>query len=327
MKLFRPFVIIGIILISILVLAILNGYITYPTKPKQVIGYPKHPDSIDQISKRVLTNQAVTIEKTITTTDNYQTFLISYPSDNFKLYTLMSKPVGSPPEGGWPVIIVNHGYIPPTQYSTTSSYINTFNYFASQGFIVLKPDYRGHDNSEGQPDPILGRLQYAVDVLNLIDDVKSINEANPNKIYLYGHSMGGDVSLMVAEASSQIKALVLWAPAVTTFPENITYFIRYHSPKATDFKKLEETLAQLISQYGKDQFSSFSNTSKLNIPIILHHGTADESVPFSWGEALNNRLKSEGKNITFYRYAGDNHNISNHWYEALSKDVEFFKSF
>jgi hypothetical protein len=302
------------------------GCLKYPRRPDPVAGYPKHPDSIDQISKRVLTNQAITVEKTITTTDNHQTFLISYPSDNFKLYALMSKPVGTPPADGWPVVVLNHGYIPPTQYSTLSSYINTFNYFANQSFIVLKPDYRGHDNSEGQPDPILGRLQYAVDVLNLIADIKSINEANPNKIFLYGHSMGGDVSLMVAEASSQIKALVLWAPAVTTFPENIIYFVRQHMPARTDFKKLNENLDQLTDQYGKDQFSSFSNTSKINIPIILHHGTADESVPFTWGEALNNRLKSEGKNITFYQYPGDNHNISNHWYDALSKDVEFFKS-
>ncbi|MDP4009987.1 MAG: alpha/beta fold hydrolase [Candidatus Shapirobacteria bacterium] len=327
MKFFRPLLIICVIFVPILVLAVFMGYIKYPRRPDPVVGYPKHPDAIDQISKRVLTNQAITVEKTITTTDNHQTYLISYPSDNFKLYALMSQPVGTPPEGGWPVVVVNHGYIPPNHYSTTSSYINTFNYFASQGFVVLKPDYRGHDNSEGGPDPILGRLQYAVDVLNLIADIKSINEANPNKIFLFGHSMGGDVALMVAEASPQIKALVLWAPAVTTFPENITYFMHYHLSKTTDFKKLEETLNQLISQYGKDQFSSFSNATKINIPIILQQGNADESVPFTWGEALNKHLKSEGKNITFYQYPSDNHNISNHWYDALSKDVEFFKSF
>ena len=62
-----------------------------------------------------------------------------------------SHPVGviKRPPSGWPVVVFNHGYIPPDQYRTTERYVAYVAAFAHRGYIVFKPDYRGHGFSEG----------------------------------------------------------------------------------------------------------------------------------------------------------------------------------
>ena len=76
------------------------------------------------------------------------------------------------PATGWPVIIFNHGYIPPEQYRTTERYVAYVDGFARNGYIVFRSDYRGHGNSEGEATGGYGTPAYTVDVLNAVAAVK-----------------------------------------------------------------------------------------------------------------------------------------------------------
>lgn len=60
-------------------------------------------------------------------------------------------PNGPRPKSGWPVIIFNHGHIPPAQYRTTERHVAYVDAFARAGYIVFKSDYRGQGSSEGHP--------------------------------------------------------------------------------------------------------------------------------------------------------------------------------
>lgn len=92
--------------------------------------------------------------------------LASYISDGLKIYGLLTIPIGEKPKVGWPVIIFNHGYIPPNQYRTTERYISYVDGFARNGYIVFKSDYRGNGSSEGQPEGSYYSPAYSIDVLN-----------------------------------------------------------------------------------------------------------------------------------------------------------------
>ena len=72
----------------------------------------------------------------------------------------MTVPNGPKPATGWPVVIFNHGYIPPAQYVTTERYVAYQDAFARAGYISFKSDYRGHGKSEGlaRSQLQLGRL-------------------------------------------------------------------------------------------------------------------------------------------------------------------------
>ena len=143
------------------------------------------PYAITALRSRKYNESTINIESTI----SENRFVINFTSDGLREYGIMTVPA-SAQSNKFPVLILNHGYLNPATYNNISDYSQIDEYFASQGYLVIKPDYRGNGRSEGADQP-LNRFAYPIDVLNLIASVKSIPQADPSRIYLWGHSMGG----------------------------------------------------------------------------------------------------------------------------------------
>ena len=84
---------------------------------------------------------------------------------------------------------------PPDVYRTTERYIAYVDWIARSQYIVFRIDYRGHDQSEGEASGAYGDPGYAIDVLNAVAAIKNFPQANPQKIGMWGHSMGGYLNL------------------------------------------------------------------------------------------------------------------------------------
>ena len=149
------------------------------------------PLQIDAMRAREYPGSDIVVESVLDPGVNYSRFLVSYLSEGFKIYALMTIPNGEKPPTGWPVIIFNHGFIPPDVYVTTERYIAYVDLIARSGYIVFRSDYRGHGNSEGEAGGAYSRPDYTVDVLNAVASVKRHADADPNRIGMWGHSMGG----------------------------------------------------------------------------------------------------------------------------------------
>ena len=67
--------------------------------------------------------------------------------------------------------------------------------FARNGYVVFRPDYRGHDQSEGNASGGYGSPDYTIDVLNALSSVKRYAAVDPERIGMWGHSMGGHITL------------------------------------------------------------------------------------------------------------------------------------
>ena len=279
--------------------------------------------SIEKLSLRTYQSK-ITIERKTRETALFNSYVVSFDSDGLKQFALMNVPKSGKPDGGFPVVVVNHGYIPPEEFSVENSYINTSAYYANNGFLVLKPDYRGHDNSEGTATGLRDRISYSIDVLNLIAGIKSLENADFENIFMFGHSMGGEVSLRVGEiCGTCIRAISFWAPAVTSWPESSFYFSRRND--SARFERLQNEFRENFSEADVATVSTWENINRLKVPVIVHHGTADESVPYSWGVELDKKFKSEGVSSSLYTYQNDNHDIAANWSRALNRDIEFFR--
>jgi len=283
-----------------------------------------HPLMIENLRLRNVTNKILSKEKLSSETKLFKSYIASYYSDGFKQYTLLNIPKTAIPKNGYPVIVVNHGHIPPEKYSITKSYQYVSTYYANNGFLVLKPDYRGHDQSEGGENRYINRLSYSMDVLNLLDTISSIKEADNNNVFMYGHSMGGMVTLAVLESTGMIKAATLWSAVSAQFPESSLYFIRKRNPLEAD-----EILKFFNDTFGEENFGKFSPVNYLSYiqcDLIIQHGTKDDSVPYQWSVDLAEKLKENNKYYEFYTYEGDDHNFAKgSFYKVLKKDVDFFK--
>jgi len=92
-----------------------------------------HPLSIDALREREYPASDIVIEETLAPGSNYRRFITSYSSDGLKIYALLTIPNGTPPEGGWPAIVFNHGYIAPSEYKTAEKYVAYVDGFARNG--------------------------------------------------------------------------------------------------------------------------------------------------------------------------------------------------
>ena len=142
------------------------------------------------------------IEETLKPAANYNRYIASYHSDGLKIYALLTIPQGTPPPSGWPVILFNHGYIPPEGYSPTGYYVTHVAYLALVGYIVFMPDFRGNGKSEGQPLGAYETPDYVVDDLNALSALQHFPQADSRRIGMFGHSMGGRVARTLASGKT-----------------------------------------------------------------------------------------------------------------------------
>jgi len=155
---------------------------TFTPTPSPTSTPTPYPMTIAAMRQREYPGSEIVIETTLEPGSNYQRYIASYQSEGLKIYALLTVPDGERPPTGWPVIIFNHGYIPPTQYRTTERYVAYVDWLARSGYIVFRSDYRGHDRSEGDARGAYGYPDYTVDVLNAVASLQRFPEADPDLI-------------------------------------------------------------------------------------------------------------------------------------------------
>ena len=299
---------------------------------------------ITQMRKRSYPGSIPVIEKDLGEKNDYHQYIASYLSDNLKIYGLLTVPIGKKPDAGWPVIIFNHGYISPEQYKTTERYVAYVDAFAKNGYIVFKSDYRGNGSSEGQPEGAYYSPAYTVDVLNAVGSIKKLQDpksgdnekfVNTDKIGMWGHSMGGNITLRnLVVDGADIRAAVIWGGVVGSYYDLANNWHRKTPFRPSERERFRSNYRQnLIGTYGSpDSASEFWQSvdptfylSDITTPIQLHTGGDDEVVPVGFSIALRDRLETLGKVAEYYNYPGGDHNISSPNFNlAMGRSLKFF---
>ncbi len=294
-----------------------------------------HPLSIEYLRKANFPESELLIEEVLSPGSNYSRYVASYQSEGLKIYGLLTVPNTTKPEGGFPAIIFNHGYIPPAQYRTTERYVAYVDGFARNGYVVFRSDYRGHGNSEGDARGGYGSNSYTIDVINAVSAVKNHEDVNPEKIGMWGHSMGGYITLRNMVVREDVKAGVIWAGVVASYEDLLNNWRRNRpspTPAPTLLPQARRWRDELTQTFGSpEQNPTFWNSISANNylheisgPLQLHHGTSDTSVPVEFSEKLAEQMRTVGKEVEIYTYRGDDHNISQNFSLAMQRSIAFF---
>ena len=156
---------------------------------------------------------------------------------------------------------------------------------------------------------------------------------DPNRIGMWGHSLGGFITLRAMVVSKDIKAGVIWAGVVANYDDLINNWRRpIPSSVPSGARRWRQAL---IDEFGTPKenpefwklLSANSFLKDISGPVQLHHGTADASVPIEFSRTLEKQLKEAGKTVELYEYPGDDHNIAANFNIAVERSVEFFNKY
>lgn len=324
-----------------------------------------NPLAIEAMRKREYPGSDIVIEQTLPPGSNYNRYIASYKSEGLKIYALLTVPQNDKPKNGWPVIIFNHGYIPPEQYVTTERYVTYTDAFSRNGYIVFKSDYRGHGNSEGKPEGPYYSPAYTVDVLNGLASVKRLKAStfemntndsgqvvntrmstrmtdgpvvDPSKIGMWGHSMGGHITLRAMVVSKEIAAGVIWGGVVASYQDLATKWRRarpFQPSQREQISRVNNVRQRLTQQYGSfEQNPTFWNSispiyfvKDISGPLALFQAKGDEEVPWEFSQTLYDDMKKVNKEVELHLYEGDDHNISQNFDSAMADSIAFFDKY
>lgn len=283
---------------------------------------PYQPYSVDYLRVRPYGEGGTEIVQTMGEYDSFTRYLIRYTSDGLNIYAIMNVPVGP---GPFPVIILLHGYERPVDYSLLAEPLDTDDSFAQQGYLVLHPAMRNYAPSDSGDN--LFRVGDAIDVLNLIALVQSqggkagaLAQADPERIGLWGFSMGGGIILRVLAITDDIDAAMLYSTVSGDESKNIGLFSKLAGDSDTQFiGEVDFSDADLI------HISPSYHYSIITSPLLIFHGTADTLVPVSWTIETCDLLAAAGKNPECIFYEGAGHTfLSRYMQDMVPRMYEFF---
>ncbi len=316
--------------------------ITTPSKPVIVENKINSPISIEYLRSLKIESDSPVIERVVAKYPSYNSYLVYYYSEGSKVYGLLTVPNSPMPEGGFPSIVFNHGYIPPKSYSTTSNYAAYVDYLARNGFVVFKIDMRGHGNSEGVATGSYFSSTYTKDAIAALKSLQKLENVNKNKIGIWGHSMSGNLVLRAMEVEKDFKAGVIWAGAVYSYEDfydlritDASYSMPLTTSPAPNINRDDsEEISKFRNRSVKPDFSNeywksislTANLNYLNNPLQIHHATNDNVVSINYSRGLSDYLKKANKNYEYFEYPGGGHNITGIYFnQAMERTVKFFK--
>ncbi len=277
---------------------------------------------MDDLAAREYGGSGIIIGNVVKVETTFTQYAMTFDSDGLTITGLVDIPAG---EGPFPVILVNHGYLRPEEYQSGFDSWRMADWLAQHGYIALMPDYRNYAGSDTGPNPF--RIGFAIDVMNLIAQVDSLSQAIPEQIGIIGHSMGGEVSMWPMIISDEVDAVVLYASMSGDSARNWEHRIKYWP-----FQR--ESMEALALVYGEpaDNPEGYASISPINyfdrirMPVMIHHGTQDESVPYWWSEEMWHLMEDAGVDVTFWPYPGGTHSLAGQGFETLmQRNLAFFE--
>jgi dipeptidyl aminopeptidase/acylaminoacyl peptidase len=213
----------------------------------------------------------------------------------------LTLPPGKTQAKSLPAIVLPHGG-PSARDEWGFSWLAQ--YFAARGYAVLQPNFRG---SSGYGDTWFEQngfhsWQSAIgDVLDAGRWLVSEGIADPNQLAVVGWSYGGYAALQSVVADATIfKAAIAIAP-VTDLPALTEQYRNW----SNYFLALDFIGTGAHTHEG----SPAENASKIKVPVLLFHGTQDNTVRIEQSQMMDRALSAAGVKHELVTFAGLDHQL------------------
>ena len=243
------------------------------------------------------------------------------PQDHHVVFGVLSLPPDYKQGRRYKTVIHLHGG--PEEAFTVGFNATWYNYagmLASQGYVVLQPNYRG---SAGQEIAFTegdykdwGGKDYQ-DVMAGVDWVEEQGIADPGRLAIAGWSYGGYLTSWAVTHTDRFKAAMAGAAITDVFSMSLTtdiapsYVSSYLGP---------------VNGPDYDRHSAVRLAAACHTPVLVLHGQADVRVPLSQGQEFYHALRFLNRDAKMVTYPREPHIFSEreHQIDSLSRELEWF---
>jgi dipeptidyl aminopeptidase/acylaminoacyl peptidase len=277
-------------------------------------------------------------------TENFTRYLISYPSDGLTITGVLQIPkVGEPP---YPVIVMNHGFFSRYIYYSGDGTDRAAEFLNRRGYLTVSSDYRSWGSSDtGESLFYSGQV---IDVINLMNALPSIPEADTDRIGMWGHSMGGGITAKVLTiVGSRIKAAVLYSSVSADFADVIGRWgpgcvgdvyegEATYGCNSSDILPLDLSPNLTASYFDAttdpvmlEAVSPLYHFDLVKAPVQVVYGTEDgktsAGTPPEWSQKMYQAFVDAGVDAEIFGYHGEEHSfIGDPWFVFMAKTQLFF---
>ncbi len=279
--------------------------------------------SLAALMREDLSGGRIRLRRQVLANDAYTRHEVTYPSGEVTVSGVLLRPRG---QGPFPAVVLNHGYIEPSVYVTGQGLMREQDYLARAGFVVLHTDYRGHAGSDPASERSREtRLGYTRDTINAVQSAKRLPYVDPGRVAMLGRSMGGGVTYNALVAKpGLVRAAVVFAPVSSDFVDNFNRWTVAERPDAA---------AATYRRWGTPQdapefyagLSARTHFDRITEPVLIHHGTLDESCPVGWSRTTQRLLRGAGVDSTLEIYRGEQHAFGPQWPLSMERTVRFLR--
>jgi pimeloyl-ACP methyl ester carboxylesterase len=329
-----------------------------PTPTPTVDGWI-YPYTIAGLREHKYKSGKVSVGKMIEETDVYIRYPIEYPSDGLSITGIMQVPKAG--QAPYPVIVMNHGFFNRGSYHSGDGTDRAAEFLNRRGYLTLSSDYRSWGGSDIGYSLFYSGL--VIDVINLLEAIPSIPEADPERVGMWGHSMGGGVTLKILvitagrvapndsegriETTPLVSAAILystvsaddadiidrWGPGCIG---DIAAGERLYGCNSSDILPLDlpPGLVQAYQQAVYDpglieQIAAIHYLEDVTAPVQIHYGTEDgefiSGTPPEWSRKAYDGFIAAGKQAEIFAYEGEGHSfLADQWWAFMERTVRFF---
>jgi dipeptidyl aminopeptidase/acylaminoacyl peptidase len=289
-----------------------------PTPPPT----PLYRYALDSLRNYQPTTSPIKLAELLFEEDELAAYRATYQTGGKNMSLQVMVPKTATPSAGFPVILLNRGFVDPSIYQTGVGTKNFARFATARGYLTISPDFLGYGLSDPPAaDTMEARIEKPAQLLDLIESLKDLNLANQDKIGIWGHSNGGQIALSLLTITGKPYPTVLWAPVTKPFPYSILYYTDQYTDRG---KALRKTVADFEMLYDVERFSIEQYLSLITAPIQIHQGGQDLDVPISWNDDFVKALEAIEIDIDYHRYPQADHNMVPNWNDIAVKSISFF---
>jgi pimeloyl-ACP methyl ester carboxylesterase len=274
--------------------------------------------------------------------------LVSFRVDGLLQYALILTPPGDKPTAGWPALLFNHGFHPnPPDYGRIAGgtnnrpgdyYRGIAQAFVDRDYLVVVPDYRGHNDSEGAEftKRALADSWYTRDAITAWFGMASLDKVNTDKMYMLGHSMGGPITLRAALAlGDRVQAASVWSgsgerplPRMMSDVLNEVTGRESSDTSKPGLDKLAQELAELGGGVSYEALTARASISDLQVPLMIQHSRGDRSTDVNGSLELAAALYLSTRKFQLHIHESDKHLFDGKDFDqAVENDSRWFESY